>query len=134
MSNGQDCLCLIVTGGVPFQVPINPTLAISLPKACNQSGVPLNAKPRLALFQLQHQGIQTLLHQIDHLLLQFLKADIAASTPKSRKHHSTPHFAIFLQASPISANSPSSPSFRPPFINRCYSSPDSYIFFGVWIF
>ncbi|KAL1561767.1 non-specific lipid transfer protein GPI-anchored 21-like [Salvia divinorum] len=44
MSNGQDCLCLIVTGGVPFQVPINRSLAISLPKACKQSGVPIECK------------------------------------------------------------------------------------------
>lgn len=44
MSNGQDCLCLIVTGGVPFQVPINRSLAISLPKACRQSGVPVQCK------------------------------------------------------------------------------------------
>ncbi|KAL8490864.1 hypothetical protein ACS0TY_022755 [Phlomoides rotata] len=43
-SNGQDCLCLIVTGGVPFQVPINRSLAISLPKACRQSGVPVECK------------------------------------------------------------------------------------------
>ncbi|XP_019168507.1 PREDICTED: non-specific lipid-transfer protein-like protein At5g64080 [Ipomoea nil] len=39
MSNGTDCLCLIVTGNVPFRVPINRTLAISLPKACRNSGV-----------------------------------------------------------------------------------------------
>ncbi|CAA2998376.1 Hypothetical predicted protein [Olea europaea subsp. europaea] len=44
MSNGQDCLCLIVTGGVPFQVPINRTLAISLPRACRMSGVPVECK------------------------------------------------------------------------------------------
>lgn len=44
MSNGQDCLCLIVTGGVPFQVPINRNLAISLPKACKQSGVPIECR------------------------------------------------------------------------------------------
>ncbi|KAL2463838.1 Bifunctional inhibitor/lipid-transfer protein/seed storage 2S albumin superfamily protein [Forsythia ovata] len=44
MSNGQDCLCLIVTGGVPFQVPLNRTLAISLPRACRMSGVPIECK------------------------------------------------------------------------------------------
>lgn len=40
-SGSRDCLCLIVTGGVPFQIPINRTLAISLPQACNLPGVPL---------------------------------------------------------------------------------------------
>lgn len=44
MSNGTDCLCLIATGSVPFQVPINRTLAISLPRACNMPGVPLQCK------------------------------------------------------------------------------------------
>ncbi|GFP86537.1 non-specific lipid-transfer protein-like protein at2g13820 [Phtheirospermum japonicum] len=44
MSNGQDCLCLIVTGGVPFEVPINRDLAISLPRACRTSGVPIECK------------------------------------------------------------------------------------------
>ncbi|KAK4482863.1 hypothetical protein RD792_010036 [Penstemon davidsonii] len=44
MSNGQDCLCLIVTGGSALQVPINRTLAMSLPRACNMSGVPIEYK------------------------------------------------------------------------------------------
>ncbi|KAB1214693.1 hypothetical protein CJ030_MR3G014443 [Morella rubra] len=43
-SGGTDCLCLIVTGNVPFQMPINRTLAISLPRACNMPGVPLQCK------------------------------------------------------------------------------------------
>lgn len=43
-SNGLDCLCLIVTGSVPFQLPINRTLAISLPRACNMAGVPVQCK------------------------------------------------------------------------------------------
>ncbi|KAK3190085.1 hypothetical protein Dsin_029646 [Dipteronia sinensis] len=43
-SNSKDCLCLIVTGSVPFQIPINRTLAISLPSACNMPGVPLQCK------------------------------------------------------------------------------------------
>ncbi|KAI3469595.1 hypothetical protein Pfo_026258 [Paulownia fortunei] len=44
MSSGKDCLCLIATGSVPFQIPINRTLAISLPRACNMPGVPLQCK------------------------------------------------------------------------------------------
>ncbi|GAB4843355.1 hypothetical protein Ancab_013321 [Ancistrocladus abbreviatus] len=44
MSNGTGCLCKIVTGGVPFRVPINRTVAISLPKACHMSGVPVQCK------------------------------------------------------------------------------------------
>ncbi|KAI5649191.1 hypothetical protein M9H77_35196 [Catharanthus roseus] len=43
-SNGTDCLCLIVTGSVPFRIPINRTLAINLPQACNMPGVPLQCK------------------------------------------------------------------------------------------
>ncbi|KAK4478102.1 hypothetical protein RD792_017367 [Penstemon davidsonii] len=44
MSNGRDCFCLISTGSVPFRIPINRTLAISLPRACNMPGVPLQCK------------------------------------------------------------------------------------------
>ncbi|KAF5752257.1 leucine-rich repeat extensin-like protein 5 [Tripterygium wilfordii] len=43
-SSGMDCLCLIVTGSVPFQIPINRTLAISLPRVCNMPGVPVQCK------------------------------------------------------------------------------------------
>lgn len=39
MSTSMDCACLIVTGNVPFSLPINRTLAISLPKACRAAGV-----------------------------------------------------------------------------------------------
>ncbi|RID48976.1 hypothetical protein BRARA_I05447 [Brassica rapa] len=37
----MDCLCLIVTANVPLDLPINRTLAISLPRAC---GVPVQCK------------------------------------------------------------------------------------------
>lgn len=47
MSNGTDCLCQIVTGGVPFRLPINRTMAISLPRACNQPGVPVQCQGQL---------------------------------------------------------------------------------------
>ncbi|XP_027362552.1 non-specific lipid-transfer protein-like protein At2g13820 [Abrus precatorius] len=43
-SGGMDCLCLIVTGNVPFRIPINRTLAISLPRACNMPGLPVQCK------------------------------------------------------------------------------------------
>lgn len=58
MSNGQDCLCLIVTGGVLFQIPFNRALALSLPRACKMAGVPVECKgtpssPTLSL-ELHH--------------------------------------------------------------------------------
>ncbi|KAF9605098.1 hypothetical protein IFM89_013768 [Coptis chinensis] len=43
-SASTDCACLILTGNVPFQLPINRTLAVSLPRACNGSSVPLQCK------------------------------------------------------------------------------------------
>ncbi|PNX97403.1 non-specific lipid-transfer protein [Trifolium pratense] len=43
-SGSKDCFCLVVTGNVPFTLPINRTLAISLPRACNLPGVPLQCK------------------------------------------------------------------------------------------
>ncbi|XP_059318096.1 non-specific lipid transfer protein GPI-anchored 21-like [Lycium ferocissimum] len=42
-ASGKDCLCLIVTGNVPFKVP-NRNVVISLPKACNNGGVPVECK------------------------------------------------------------------------------------------
>lgn len=48
-SNGMDCLCLIVTGSVPFQLPINRSLSISLPSACNMQGVPVQCKGKIFL-------------------------------------------------------------------------------------
>lgn len=42
--NSLDCACLIVTASVPFRVPINRTLAISLPRACNMPSVPVQCK------------------------------------------------------------------------------------------
>ncbi|GMY27360.1 non-specific lipid transfer protein GPI-anchored 20 [Fagus crenata] len=43
-TNGMGCLCLILTGNIPFQMPINRTLAITLPRACNTAGIPLQCK------------------------------------------------------------------------------------------
>ncbi|XP_021830367.1 non-specific lipid-transfer protein-like protein At2g13820 [Prunus avium] len=44
MGTGTDCACLLITASVPFQLPINRTLALSLPRACNVGGVPLQCK------------------------------------------------------------------------------------------
>ncbi|KAM7253786.1 hypothetical protein ACFE04_031468 [Oxalis oulophora] len=44
ISSSMDCACLIITASVPVQLPINRTLAISLPKACNMAGVPVGCK------------------------------------------------------------------------------------------
>ncbi|CAN8311337.1 unnamed protein product [Cochlearia groenlandica] len=45
---GVDCLCLIVTASVPLNLPINRTLAISLPRACGMPGVPVICKASAA--------------------------------------------------------------------------------------
>ena len=47
-SGGMDCLCLIVTGSVPFRIPFNRSLAISLPRACNMPGVPVQCKGKFS--------------------------------------------------------------------------------------
>ncbi|XP_065861128.1 non-specific lipid transfer protein GPI-anchored 16-like [Euphorbia lathyris] len=44
MSSSTDCACLLITANVPVQLPINRTLALSLPRACRMSGVPLQCK------------------------------------------------------------------------------------------
>ncbi|KAK2998373.1 hypothetical protein RJ639_023910, partial [Escallonia herrerae] len=43
-SSSMDCACLIITGNVPFSLPINRTLSISLPRACKSGGVPIQCK------------------------------------------------------------------------------------------
>uniref|UniRef100_A0A7N0TME1 Bifunctional inhibitor/plant lipid transfer protein/seed storage helical domain-containing protein n=1 Tax=Kalanchoe fedtschenkoi TaxID=63787 RepID=A0A7N0TME1_KALFE len=43
-STSRDCTCLIINAGVPISLPINRTLAISLPRACNMPGVPIQCK------------------------------------------------------------------------------------------
>ncbi|XP_027120246.1 non-specific lipid transfer protein-like 1 [Coffea eugenioides] len=48
MANSTGCLCLVATGGVPFNLPINRTLVLSLPRTCNQPGVPLQCKASVA--------------------------------------------------------------------------------------
>jgi hypothetical protein len=40
----QDCACLILTGNVPFGLPINRTLAISLTRICKSLSVPLQCR------------------------------------------------------------------------------------------
>ncbi|KAJ4894310.1 Bifunctional inhibitor/lipid-transfer protein/seed storage 2S albumin superfamily protein [Raphanus sativus] len=47
-TGGVGCLCLIVTGSVPFNIPINRTTAVSLPRACNMPSVPLQCKANIA--------------------------------------------------------------------------------------
>ncbi|GMH08449.1 hypothetical protein Nepgr_010289 [Nepenthes gracilis] len=44
LGSGTACLCQIVTAGVPFRVPINRTVAISLPKSCNMARTPVQCK------------------------------------------------------------------------------------------
>ncbi|KAF8710035.1 hypothetical protein HU200_029762 [Digitaria exilis] len=41
---GADCFCLILTGNVPFSLPINRTLAISLTRLCGGMSVPLQCR------------------------------------------------------------------------------------------
>ncbi|CAL9175280.1 unnamed protein product [Musa hybrid cultivar] len=41
VSSSKDCACLILTGNVPFSLPINRTLSISLPRMCDSMSVPL---------------------------------------------------------------------------------------------
>ncbi|CAM8988379.1 unnamed protein product [Rhodiola kirilowii] len=43
-STGLDCLCLLLTASIPFQLPVNRTVVASLPRACNMPGVPVQCK------------------------------------------------------------------------------------------
>lgn len=41
---GTGCACLVLTGAVPLGVPVNRTLAVSLPRACDSMSVPLQCR------------------------------------------------------------------------------------------
>ncbi|GAB4841610.1 hypothetical protein Ancab_022324 [Ancistrocladus abbreviatus] len=44
MGTSMDCTCLLVTASVPLPININRILALSLPRACNTGGIPLQCK------------------------------------------------------------------------------------------
>ncbi|KAF8713461.1 hypothetical protein HU200_028236 [Digitaria exilis] len=44
MKASSGCACLILTGSVPLGVPVNRTMAINLPRACNNASVPLQCR------------------------------------------------------------------------------------------
>lgn len=56
-SGGMGCLCLILTGNIPFQLPINRTMAISLPRACNMAGVPVQCKGKIVYIPFHWVGL-----------------------------------------------------------------------------
>lgn len=80
LQNGADCACLILTGNVPFQLPINRTMAISLPQACNMASVPLQCRGEilheifcikfLSDFQIELLMVNSLLSQLLQVLFQ----------------------------------------------------------------
>ncbi|XP_057981229.1 uncharacterized protein LOC131166671 [Malania oleifera] len=89
--NGTDCLCLIVIGSVPFQLPINRTLAISLPCVYNMPRVPPQCN---GLGPLQHHDME-----IDSLTISLY----SSSNPDHRRPVwppiPTPH--IVASTSPV---------------------------------
>ncbi|MQM14559.1 hypothetical protein Taro_047496 [Colocasia esculenta] len=44
LRSSAECTCLILNGNVPFSLPFNRTLAITLPGACQSEEVPLQCK------------------------------------------------------------------------------------------
>lgn len=42
ITSSSDCGCLMLSGGVPFSLPINRSLAVSLPQFCQSGSVPLS--------------------------------------------------------------------------------------------
>jgi hypothetical protein len=44
VNSSASCACLILTGSVPLGVPVNRSLAVTMPKACNTSALPLQCQ------------------------------------------------------------------------------------------
>ncbi|KAG8100561.1 hypothetical protein GUJ93_ZPchr0013g35693 [Zizania palustris] len=55
MSTSTSCACLILTGNVPLGIPINRTLAVTLPRACNSMSVPLQCRDKSS--QIPNPGV-----------------------------------------------------------------------------
>ncbi|KAK4757668.1 hypothetical protein SAY87_018969 [Trapa incisa] len=85
MGDGMDCMCLIITGNVPFQVPINRSLAVSLPRACKMTGVPIQCKGTISV------AIQYPLQAYYDLLFLFCMRSGGSRSDSSRIAFSSKH-------------------------------------------
>lgn len=66
---GTGCACLVLTGAVPLPlgVPVNRTLAVSLPRACDSTSVPLQCRGtcrRSACVRLHAYHVRTSSHRM----------------------------------------------------------------------
>lgn len=64
---GTGCACLVLTGAVPLGVPVNRTLAVSLPRACDSMSVPLQCRGtcrRSACVRLHACHVRTSSHRM----------------------------------------------------------------------
>ncbi|KAI3954833.1 hypothetical protein MKW92_025284 [Papaver armeniacum] len=108
-SSGMNCACLIVTGSVPFQLPINRTLAISLPKACKLDGVPVQCDassaplpaPGPASFGLAPSLLELSLMEVS-LMQQFFFYSCSTVGSPSQAPESNPT----LESPPVDSDSP----------------------------
>lgn len=81
-STSMDCMCLIVTGSVPFQMPINRTLAISLPRACNTASVPVQCKGKIPLSSHYLSGCSFgIINYVANFKIRYLFAATGAPVP-----------------------------------------------------
>lgn len=62
VGSSASCACLILTGNVPFNLPINRTLAISLPRLCRSPSVPLQCTGLMISSTHLHSKEFTLIH------------------------------------------------------------------------
>ncbi|KAK7843914.1 protein yls3 [Quercus suber] len=58
-STSVDCACLVLTANVPVQLPINRTLALSLPQACNMA-VPVQCKAQMMVKVKAYDAMKTM--------------------------------------------------------------------------
>lgn len=41
VTGGSDCACSMLTGAIPFSLPVNRSMAVTLPSFCNNASVPV---------------------------------------------------------------------------------------------
>nr|DAD47904.1 TPA_asm: hypothetical protein HUJ06_017841 [Nelumbo nucifera] len=127
MSTSMDCTCLVVTGNVPFQIPFNRTLAISLPRACKMDGFPVQCKSSASGSPLASPGPATV-GIVPPVVIQAPPPSTKASIPESSPPALPPESDTTVASPPPadSATPTSIPGMR-PLLNPSAAMP-SYIY------
>ncbi|KAJ4957761.1 hypothetical protein NE237_024872 [Protea cynaroides] len=144
LNTSKDCTCLILSGNGPFRLPINRTLAVSLPRACNMSSVPLQCKAAGAPLPSPGSGVPTLTSpaqapqpKIPMGLSPASPPVVTAESPTTSGIHPEIPTGLTPASPPVSAESPGTSGIR-PVLNPSSANPSqsfslSLLFFVIGV-